>query len=380
MNSNSPEPPESDWQYAGENLRRRKSSGVYYAFVRRGRKQFRRSLKTTDKAFAKRKLADFVRDVGRMETGDAAHATFDDVAARWMEITRHALKAGTIRHRQTCLKAVAPFFLGLSIRNITPRHCEAWLKEHGAARAPQTVAHELRIMRAVFKYAIEQGLILHDPSKGIKRPRVRNKPTPTPTREQFQSIVAAIRAESQGKGNDGADLVELLAYSGMRLNEACSLRWRDVNFSASAFTVTGGERGTKNYEQRTVPLFAEMRALLERIKREHGGVSRDDFVVRNATARKCMETACRKLGLPNFHHHSLRHYFASCAVESGAEFGAIAGWMGHKDGGILLAKRYAHLRMSHSLEQAKRVSFGVAATPTASFAPAENPCDGFSGR
>ena len=36
----------------GENLYRRKATRVYYALVKRGRKQFRRSLKTTDRKLA----------------------------------------------------------------------------------------------------------------------------------------------------------------------------------------------------------------------------------------------------------------------------------------------------------------------------------------
>jgi integrase len=363
MSLNSPdESPKGDWQHAGENLRRRKSSGVYYAFIRRGGKQFRRSLKTTDKAFAKRGLADLLRDIDRLASADAANVAFADAASRWIETTRHALKESTVKRRETYLKAIEPFFLGLQIRNIRPSHCEAWLAER-KTKASATLAKELDTMRGAFQYAIEQGWILYDPSKSIKRPHVRNKSPNVMTREQFQSVVTAIRNEPQSKGNAGADLVELIAYSGMRLNEALSLRWRDVNFSRGVFTVTGGERGTKNYEQRTVPLFAEMRALLERIKRGRGGVMQNDFIVRTATARQCLETACGKLELPNFHHHSLRHYFASCAVESGADIPTIAGWLGHKDGGALLMKRYSHLRQSHSIEQAKRVSFGMKPTP-----------------
>lgn len=359
MYSNAPESPNGDWQYAGEHLRRRKTSGVYYAFIKRGRKQFRRSLKTTDKAFAKRRLADLERDINRLAPAETANVTFDEVAARWLETTRHALKAGTIRHRQTCLKAVTPFFLGLSIRNVTARHCEVWLTERGKTIAPQTFAHELSIMRAVFRYAMEQGLILYNPATGIKRRRIVPKKPAVPTREQFQSIVSAIRTESQGKGKDGADLAELLAYSGMRLNEARSLRWREVNFSRGVFTVTGGELGTKNYEQRTVPLSDGMHVLLERIKRERGKVSPDALVVRNATARKCIETACHNLGLSSFHHHSLRHYFATCAIESGVDIPTVAHWLGHKDGGALLMKTYSHLQQAHSLEQIKRVSFST---------------------
>ena len=40
----------------GENLYRVKETGGYYALVKRNRKQIRRSLKTTDKALAKRRL------------------------------------------------------------------------------------------------------------------------------------------------------------------------------------------------------------------------------------------------------------------------------------------------------------------------------------
>ncbi|HEX5400467.1 MAG TPA: tyrosine-type recombinase/integrase [Verrucomicrobiae bacterium] len=340
-------------------MRRRETSGVYYAFIKRGRKQIRRSLKTTDKALARRKLADLLREVDRLVSAEAAHATFSDVASRWIETTRHALKPGTVRHRQTCLKALSPFFAGQTIRNLTLRHCEAWLTERGQIKAPQTLIHELNVMRAVFKYAEEQGLILRDPSKSIKRPRHVTKTPTVPTREQFQNIVAAIRGESQGKGNEGADLIELLAYSGMRLNEACSLRWRDVNFTQGLFRVTGGERGTKNREQRTVPVSDELRALLIRLKRDRETVAPDAFIAQNATARKCLETACRNLGLPKFHHHSLRHFFATCAIESGVDIPTVARWLGHKDGGALLMKTYSHLQPAHSLEQIKRVSFGT---------------------
>jgi integrase len=267
--------PDGDWQYAGENLRRRKSSGVYYIFAKRNGKQISRSLKTTDKAFARRQAADILRELDRLAGDEAAHVTFEQLAARWNESEKHALKESTFRRREVCVKGIAPFFLGLQIRNIRPSHCEEWLTKRGQSIASATFVKELETMRGIFRYANEQGLILHDPSKSIKRPRVRNETPDVPTREQFQKLVSAIRAEPQGRGNDGADLVELLAYSGMRLNEARSLRWRDVNFSDGLFTVTGGERGTKNYEQRTVPLFGEMQALLERIKRERGKVAPD---------------------------------------------------------------------------------------------------------
>jgi integrase len=257
------------------------------------------------------------------------------------------------------VKAIAPAFLGLQIRHITARHCEAWAVTRSKEVAAPTFAKELETMRGAFRYATAQGLIIRDPAANIKRPRIVNRRPHVPSRPQFENIVASIRGESQGKGASGASLVELLAYSGMRLNEARSLRWRDVNFSQGLFTVTGGERGTKNHEQRPVPVSDEMRALLTRLKRKRGKAAPDAFIIKTTSARKCLETACRKLGLPNFHHHSLRHYFATCAIESSVDIPTVARWLGHKDGGALLMKTYAHLQQAHSVEQMKRVNFRV---------------------
>ena len=71
------------------------------------------------------------------------------------------------------------------------------------------------------------------------------------------------------------------------------------------------------------------------------------------SAKKAISTACRKAGLPQFHHHSLRHYFVSNAIEVGVDFKVVASWVGHKDGGVLVAKTYGHLRDQHSFSMAK---------------------------
>jgi integrase len=117
-------------------------------------------------------------------------------------------------------------------------------------------------MRGVFAYAVEIGLRVDNPAAHIERKPIHAKRPTVPTREQFRQLVASIRqsdgrADSQAKAKDGADLVELLAYSGCRLEEARNLKWSDVDFERDVFTVTGGEHGTKNHEARTVPLHRE---------------------------------------------------------------------------------------------------------------------------
>ena len=363
VNPQQPESPEGIWQYAGENLRRLKTSGIYYAFGKRNGKQFSKSLKTKDKATARRLKDDYMKELDRLTTGEAAQISFEELAARWSEAERHTLKESTAARRAASVKAIAPAFSGLQIRNIAPRHCEEWAIARVKEVAARTFTKELETIRGAFRYATAQGLILRDPSANIKRPKAPQTKTPTPTREQFAAIIARIRGEAQHKGSDGADLLELIAYSGMRPHEAFSLRWCNVDFSKGVFTVTGGERGTKNHKQRTVPLSAELRGLLEKLQLARVEVSPDERIAKTESAKKCLITACRKLGLPQFTPYSFRHFFASCAVENCPDIKSIAEWMGHQDGGALLLKTYAHVRMEHSIEQMKRVSFHTIPAP-----------------
>src|SRR5690606_9521436 len=116
-----------------------------------------------------------------------------------------------------------------------PQHCERWLEKRAPKIAPLTMGYELATMKALFEFAVKRGLMLKNPARDIKRAKVPQSVMTIPTREQFKALVAAIRhsdgrADSQKKAAAGADLVELLAYSGCRLNEAISLTWADVDF------------------------------------------------------------------------------------------------------------------------------------------------------
>src|SRR6478609_4130869 len=95
---------------AGENLRRRESTGVYYAFLKRKGNQFRRSLKTDARALAKLRLAEKLKDFDGLLSHDARSPTFKTVSERWLENSSHTIKESTSKRRKTCLKALTTFF------------------------------------------------------------------------------------------------------------------------------------------------------------------------------------------------------------------------------------------------------------------------------
>lgn len=278
-----------------------------------------------------------------------------------METTQHTLKPSSIKRRDTCIKNLSPFFREVSIRNVQAKHCERWLTERSSTIAPQTFAHELNAMRSIFDYAVRLGLMLDNPASEIERKKITQARIVVPTREQFRDIVAAIResdgrADSQARAKAGADFVELLAYTGCRLHEAASLRWRDLNFEKGEVTVTGGERGTKNDETRTVPMTDALRGLLLPLRDERQPKP-DDFVALHDSAKKCLQTACRRLNSHQFTHHDFRHYFATTCIEANVDIPTVSRWLGHKDGGALAMRVYGHLRQEHSFSEIKKVQF-----------------------
>lgn len=182
MDLNAPESPHGDWLHAGENLKRRKSSGVYYGFAKRHGKQKSVSFKTTDKAAAKRMLKDWLSELDRLASAEAAQITFEELAARWLEAERHTLKESSARRRAGCIKSVAPAFSGLQIRNITARHCESWAVTRSKEAAAATFAKELETMRGAFRHP-RAGHLWRNPVlwRIAHRQALRNFAPPFPT-------------------------------------------------------------------------------------------------------------------------------------------------------------------------------------------------------
>jgi integrase len=101
-----------------------------------------------------------------------------------------------------------------------------------------------------------------------------------------------------------------------------------------------------------------LRALLLRLRDERSPAP-SDAISQIDSAKRCLATACRRLGYPHFTHHDFRHFFATTCIESGVDIPTVSRWLGHKDGGALAMRVYGHLRQEHSFSMVKRVTFSV---------------------
>ncbi|MEA3189109.1 MAG: hypothetical protein QOD99_2939 [Chthoniobacter sp.] len=334
----------------------RNQHGTYFALVKVHGKQIKRSLNTDDSALAKRRLSE-LRKKAESLTGTDKGLLFDGLAVRWLAMKKPDLKPASHERLECAVRCVSPFFKGLPVRSIGQAQIEAWKMKRGTKIGARSFNHERDTIRQIFEYArLNLRIILDNPAETLKKRKVGNHEATIPTKEQFRSLMDALRA--QPKAQEAANLVEFLAYSGLRLGKAREVRWNEVNFTLNTLLITGGEGGTKNHDSRAIPLSPPLRRLLERFASGCPALG-DARIFAIDSAKKALFTACRNAGLPQFGHHAMRHFFCSNAIEAGIDFKAIAGWLGHKDGGVLVARTYGHLRNEHSAAMAQRMTFGI---------------------
>lgn len=312
---------------------------------------------------ADRRLSAYREKIERLSPTQAAtQHTFSTLAVKWLETLRPTLKMSSFERREVSLKQIKPFLGNLPLRKFTASVFEEWAAKRSPEISASTYNNERDTIIAVFAYAKRDGLILDNHAEILPRRKLPKSQIVIPSKEEFGKLVNTLR-NMDCRYLEAANLIEVLAYSGMRLAEATSLQWKNVDFTAKRFAVTGGETGTKNHEVREVPLFPALGEFLKKLHAEEHSEP-ETRVITIDSAKNAMTTACRKAGLTRFTHHSLRHYFVSNAIEAGIDFKVIANWVGHKDGGLLVAKTYGHLRDAHSQEMAKRMTFSAPSLQT----------------
>jgi integrase len=174
-----------------------------------------------------------------------------------------------------------------------------------------------------------------------------------------------------------SEAVRVAAYSGLRLGELLALRWRDVDWTGSALTISrslssGVEGTTKTGHVRRVPMADQAAAALDRLSQREDFVSPDDYVFCNALGRSLDGSALRRrykrardaAGLRPLRWHDLRHTFGSLLVAGGVDLVSIKDAMGHSQ--LTTTSRYLHARPATERAAAFTAAFGSSAN-TASY-------------
>jgi integrase len=336
----------SAFQRVGECLYRYSSNDVYYARIKKGRKESMRSLRTTDRALAQRRLRD-LRDEQQQVDPSRGNLTLAQLCDRWLA-TRQNAKPKTLEGKTYVAQQIKTRWPGGAtqrVRDITPSQADLFLAQFnfGASSLNALVT----VLRELFEFAVRDNCIARSPGAHLKF-RKREKPIRlTPTFEQFKAIIADVRAQQfNADAQDSADFLEFLGLAGLGQAEAGSLTRPDIDFDAGRF-ITFRHKTSTGF---AIPIFPQVGPLLERLC---GGKSNGDHIFKVRDAKKALSGACRRLGLPAFSQRSLRRMFITRAIQLLVDVKTIAEWQGHRDGGKLILDTYSHVNPVHSQRMAQ---------------------------
>jgi integrase len=232
----------------------------------------------------------------------------------------------------------------LRVDKIRSSHIIQVLNNLRATRSARTCNVALVCLRHVLKAAKSDGYLKSQPFEDVPWQATETKARRTYTLQEIQSICEAAPVASKN-GHQFADYLRFLAFCGAREQEALSIRWSDIELDKGLLTI-GAEGESKNRKARRVNLNPSLRGHLRAMQVRRAPDSqwlfpspqRGDKDIRSRTFRESLKAARVKAGLEKFGFHDCRHYFISVSVMAGIDFMTIAKWVGHRDGGVLLAK------------------------------------------
>tara|TARA_R110002074_G_scaffold109786_1_gene236585 strand:+ start:1444 stop:2535 length:1092 start_codon:yes stop_codon:yes gene_type:complete len=333
----------------------RHRGGNYYASTKVSGKIIRRSLDTDDFNTAKNRLPAVLAEIRGSKNASKAGTLW---AALEAESTRKdpSIKESTQNYYQHIARSLAKSAatlpvdpMGLSITKITLAELRAMMDTFAAVAVATRYNGALALLRRTYDRAIEAGHVGSNLPRLLKRVKPQKKKHSLPTSESFAEIVKSILGQKLRFSKAAAMSVEFLAYTGLRISEAQSVRWSDIKDDHLIV------KTAKNEDFRQVPLIQGMKQLITRMKAAEIPTAPGDPVLLIKSPRAALMGACERLGIDHMRVHDLRHIFATRCIEAGVPLPTLASWLGHKDGGVLCMQVYGHLCDKHSTEMAGRV-------------------------
>ncbi|MDO5433455.1 site-specific integrase [Eubacterium sp.] len=271
---------------------------------------------------------------------------------KWLESKNH-LKAQTKRtYTQLINRYLRPVFGEKSVKIIAGEEVQLFINRIQEELSAKTVHEIYRCLRAVFELAIENKIIEKNPCEKVI----------LPPKEKAKAMSLSIEDQEKlentlGQSSKALDIAILLALNlGLRLSEVIALRWQDIHFNENVVSIrhsmeripagdghkTVAHLGTPKTQssQRKIPLEFEFSKCLKEYFQKQTPVQKrpDAFVVgkkdgnsyHGRTIERHFKKRLKELMISeSYTFHSLRHSFATRAMESGVVIKVISALLGH---------------------------------------------------
>ncbi|MCM1130161.1 MAG: site-specific integrase [Roseburia sp.] len=287
----------------------------------------------------------------------------------WLEnYVKVSSKIRTVeRYEQIISKHISPKLGDYDLDELTPILIQKYVSElltqgnkrTGLGLAPNTVNSIINVVQSSIHLAYDFGLILNGMTK-IKRPKVIEK------KVDCFTILEQKKIEKEVLEGSKPYMIGVIIslYTGLRIGELLALEWSDLDFSLEIMNISKSCHDGKidncqfgriidtpktKSSIRTIPLPKKLIPILKNYKkicRSNYIISKGNKEISIRTYQRNFKALLQKLNIENHTFHSLRHTFATRALECGMDVKTLSEILGHKSPVITL-NRYVHSMFEH---------------------------------
>ena len=239
----------------------------------------------------------------------------------------------------------------------------------GKGLAANSVNGIITVIQNSLKLAYTLGELKEYTTDKIRRPKTKEKEVSCFSLAEQKKIEQAALSNKKRKFIG----IVICLYSGLRIGELLALTWSDIDFTKGTLAVNKichdgrDEKGNlcritdlpkTTSSKRMIPLPKQLLPVLKEYKRK----SISEYVVESEKGepptvrsyQRTFELLQKRLHIERKGFHSLRHTFATRALECGMDVKTLAEILGHKNATVTL-NRYAHSLMEHKQDMMNKL-------------------------
>lgn len=185
-------------------------------------------------AEAKAQLADMKYEVTHDKYRKEVNDTLDSWFFEWLATYKHC-KDSTIRtYTQNYTGIISPVFGKMKLKNIKREQAQRFANQVAKNYSKSTAQASLRLLSECLERAKKNGMINRNPMEDLERPRFnKSEKVRALTAEQERTFFEYIKA----KGVSYYPIYRTLILTGMRIGECLALSWDNVDFENEAIWI-----------------------------------------------------------------------------------------------------------------------------------------------
>jgi integrase len=277
---------------------------VYWVRAQRQNREYRRSLKTTDRAIADRRARSWLGELDAIAWGEKPRRTYAEAEEKFIREHLTAIKRGSALRYGDCLRHLSEHFGAMTLDQITSATLSDFeTKRRLQGLSPSTIRLDLRCLSSMLTSCVDWEWIEANIVPAFLHRRAKRGLKEGPPRTRYLTEAEEIALLNAAKPKLRQAMV-LAIDTGLRREELFSLQWWQVDLDRGLITTT---TNTKSGRPRVAPLPERSCAILAALPR-----GADHVLINPVTGRRYgdmgegLALAQKRAGIGHVCWHDLR--------------------------------------------------------------------------